>query len=202
MKKLKSLFVLLFFLSISCIKQVSPPSPLLPVPSEQQLAWHDFEQYTFVHFTTNTFTGKEWGYGDENPDIFNPGMLDTDQWAKVIKDAGLKGIVLTCKHHDGFCLWPSAYTEHSVKNSKFHNNMFCLFLERTAEFVQKTKIPVMGYKVLAAGALTPEDGFNWAFENGADFICAGMFDFQIVNDVNIYINTLENLKSRKRGWYS
>jgi alpha-L-fucosidase len=77
------------------------------------------EYYMFVHFTVNTFTDKEWGYGDENESVFNPSELNCRQWAKVAKEAGMKGIVITAKHHDGFCLWPSAFTEHSVKNSKW-----------------------------------------------------------------------------------
>ncbi len=89
-----------------------------------------------------------------------------------------------------------------LDHNRFHNNMFCLFPERTVEFVNRIKVPVMGYKVLAAGAIEPKDGFKWAFENGADFICVGMFDFQIVNDVNICINTLDNLNTRKREFYS
>ena len=88
-----------------------------------------------------------------------------------------------------------------LDHNRFHNNMFCLFPERTVEFVNRAKVPVMGYKVLAAGAIEPKDGFNWAFENGADFICVGMFDFQIVKDVNICIDTLSNLKNRQREWY-
>ena len=102
-------------------KQVAPPSPVFPIPTDRQLAWHELEQYAFIHFTTNTFTGKEWGYGDESPEVFNPSEMDVNQWIKTVKEVGLKGIVLTCKHHDGFCLWPSKYTEHSVKNSKWKN---------------------------------------------------------------------------------
>ncbi len=97
------------------------PAPLGPLPSERQLAWHAMEFYGFVHFTVNTWTDKEWGYGDESPSIFNPSSLDCRQWAQAAKDAGMKGLVLTTKHHDGFCLWPSKFTEHSVKNSPWRD---------------------------------------------------------------------------------
>jgi len=97
------------------------PKPVLPVPSAAQLQWHEMEMNAFIHFTTNTFTDKEWGYGDESPSIFNPTRLNTSQWAKVLKETGFKTMILTCKHHDGFCLWPSAYTDHSVKGSPYKN---------------------------------------------------------------------------------
>jgi len=107
---------------LSCTRQETPPpAPLHPLPDENQLAWHEMEMNAFVHFTTNTFTGKEWGYGDESPSIFNPSAYDADQWVRTFKETGFKGVILTCKHHDGFCLWPSQYTEHSVKNSPWRN---------------------------------------------------------------------------------
>ncbi len=109
------LFCILYF--VFCTSSPPPPSPVGPVPSERQLAWHDLEFYGFVHFNMNTFSNMEWGFGDEKPEQFNPTELDCRQWARVCKEAGMKGIILTAKHHDGFCLWPSAYTEHSVKNS-------------------------------------------------------------------------------------
>ncbi len=112
-------------------------------------------------------------------------------------------------HHDQY--WSAHPRENRVpfevdgKNyldhNKFHNNIFCLYPDRTVEFVQRAKVPVMGFKVLAAGAIKPEDGFHWAFQNGADFICVGMFDFQIVNDVNITIDILKDMSLRPRIWY-
>jgi len=91
------------------------------VPGERQLTYEKMEFFCFIHFTVNTFTGSEWGDGKEDVSIFNPTELDARQRVKTAKDAGMKGLILTCKHHDGFCLWPSKYTEHSVKNSPYKN---------------------------------------------------------------------------------
>ncbi|MDX9881025.1 MAG: alpha-L-fucosidase [Prolixibacteraceae bacterium] len=110
------------FIFSSCQKiNIPPPSPLSPVPSIPQLEWQEKELYAFVHFTVNTFTDKEWGYGDEQANVFNPECFNPDQWAEVLKKAGFKGAILTAKHHDGFCLWPSRYTDHSVKNISWKN---------------------------------------------------------------------------------
>ncbi|MDW7695132.1 alpha-L-fucosidase [Flammeovirgaceae bacterium SG7u.111] len=113
--------ILLLALSLAACKETEtlPPTAVGPVPSEQQLAWHAMERNAFIHFTINTFTDKEWGFGDESPKLFNPTELDAEQWVKVLKETGFKGVILTCKHHDGFCLWPTEYTEHSIQNSPY-----------------------------------------------------------------------------------
>ena len=118
MKKLLVCFCSLFFLAC----QTAPPPDLSPnaiIPSPTLITYQQMELIGFIHFTVNTFTDKEWGYGDESPEIFNPSALDVEQWAQTAKASGMKQLILTAKHHDGFCLWPSQYTEHSVKNSPF-----------------------------------------------------------------------------------
>ncbi|MGQ1891654.1 alpha-L-fucosidase [Thermophagus sp. OGC60D27] len=104
-------------LILSACNQVAPPEAVGPTPSENQLRWQKMEYYAFIHFSLNTYTNQSWGYGDEDINLFNPEKLDTRQWARICKEAGMKGIILTAKHHSGFCLWPSEYTEYSVKNT-------------------------------------------------------------------------------------
>ena len=115
---MKKLFLALCF-PLALSAQTTPPKPCGPTPSPRQLAWRDIGFYAFVHFTTNTFRNLEWGYGDASPDEFNPKNLDCEQWVKTFKAAGMRGVIITAKHHDGFCLWPSKYTDYSVRNSQW-----------------------------------------------------------------------------------
>ncbi len=113
--------LLLSCLQVSMSAQVSAPPPCGPVPTEDQIRWQEMEMYAFLHYSLNTYTDQEWGFGNEDPAIFNPAHLDCRQWARVCKRSGMKGVILTAKHHCGFCLWPSAYTQYSVKNSPWKN---------------------------------------------------------------------------------
>lgn len=113
----KSFCLLLFAVLLFSCGQKPAPQPVGPVPNQHQLQWHDMEYYAFLHFSMNTFTDQEWGDGSNPASVFNPTDLDADSWAKTCVEAGMKGIIITAKHHCGFCLWPSAYTEYSVKNS-------------------------------------------------------------------------------------
>jgi alpha-L-fucosidase len=121
MKKACIKILALAFALVSCStkKETVAPAAVIPVPSEAQLAWHEMEMNAFIHFTINTFTDKEWGFGDESPALFNPSQINVEQWITTLKSAGFKGVILTTKHHDGFCLWPSQFTEHSIKKSPY-----------------------------------------------------------------------------------
>ena len=103
------------------VKPADPPKPFGPVPTAAQVAWQRMEMNMFCHFGPNTFTGLEWGEGTEAEDIFNPTALDCDQWVAVAKNAGFQGIILTAKHHDGFCLWPNPASTHTVRESAWRN---------------------------------------------------------------------------------
>jgi len=106
-------------LFVACRTKVAAPEPFGPVPTESQLEWQKMEYYMFIHFGINTFTDKEWGDGKEDPEVFAPTELDCRQWAATAKAAGMTGIIITAKHHDGFCLWPSIYSSHTVRESNW-----------------------------------------------------------------------------------
>jgi len=113
------IFLLLIFLFQPAFSQTNKKNN--PVPTQSQLVWQDMEYYFFAHFGPNTFTGLEWGKGTEKAEVFDPKDLDCDQWCRIAKAAGAKGIMITAKHHDGFCLWPSKYSTHTVRESQWKN---------------------------------------------------------------------------------
>ena len=116
-----ALFSALLATAAAAWANTAPPVPYGPVPSPKQLAWQENELTMFCHFGMNTFTGRSIGTGQEDPNTFDPTDLDCDQWVSVAKACGFKGFILTCKHHDGFCLWPTKTTKHSVAYSKWED---------------------------------------------------------------------------------
>ena len=121
MKPLKTIISVLATGAIlsACSPKVTAPQAIGPLPSEHQLEWHKMETYAFIHFGLNTFADKEWGYGDTPASVFNPTNLDCEQWVRTIKAAGMKGVIITTKHHDGFCLWPTQLTEYCIRNTPY-----------------------------------------------------------------------------------
>lgn len=115
---MRKILCILFTFNIiaSCLLAQEPNTPR---PTAAQLAWHETEFYLFFHFGPNTFSNLEWGHGNETEDSFYPTALDCDQWCRIAKQAGAKGVIITAKHHDGFCLWPSQYSKHTVRESKW-----------------------------------------------------------------------------------
>lgn len=117
---MKRLILILMIVSslASCTKA---PAPVGPIPTDNQLEWQRMEMYAFIHFGLNTFNDMEWGYGDTPAGTFNPSDLDCDQWAATLKAAGMNGVIITAKHHDGFCLWPTKSTDYNISKSPYKN---------------------------------------------------------------------------------
>lgn len=124
-----TIFLALLLLAIRVGAQSSPPVPYGPCPTEAQVRWQRMEMNMFCHFGPNTFSGKEWGTGNESADMFNPSQLDCNQWVAVAKAGGFKGIILTAKHHDGFCLWPNPASNHTVRQSSWRQGQGDVLLE-------------------------------------------------------------------------
>ena len=143
-----------------------PPSPR-PVPTPQQLAWQRAERALFVHFTINTFTNREWGDGTEDPRLFAPARLDAGQWARAAKAGGFRNMILTAKHHDGFCLWPSRHTDHSVRRSPWRGGRGDL----VREFVDAARTEGLGVGLY----VSPWDRHEASYGDSPrynDFYCA------------------------------
>ena len=118
------LYILIITILSSCtdaINRGSVPMPIEPIPTQQQINWHKLETYAFVHFGLNTYNDLEWGCGNTPVSTFNPTELDCEQWVMTLKQCGMKGVILTAKHHDGFCLWQTKTTDYSIANSPYKN---------------------------------------------------------------------------------
>ena len=116
-KKLLKAACLGLLSAMTVLQAAEAPAPYGPVPTEQQVKWLRMEWYAFVHFGLNTYTNKEWGYGDESPTMFNPAHFDAEAIVKTFKGAGMNGMIYTAKHHDGFCTWPTKSTGHNITKS-------------------------------------------------------------------------------------
>lgn len=144
------------------------------VPNKNQLAFNDLEYYNFIHFGINTFTDSEWGDGTEDPAIFNPTELDTDQWCSVLKDTGSKGIIFTAKHHDGFCLFDTKYTDHSVMHSPYGKDVVAQLAESCKKYGLKFGIYLSPWD--RHEATYGSDAYNDYFVNQLTELCTNYGD--------------------------
>ena len=164
---------------LSCSK-IAPPAPVLPVPTQAQIDWHKLETYAFIHYGLNTYNDMEWGFGDSDPQIFNPSDLDVDQWASTLKNAGMKGIMITVKHHDGFCLWPTEYGEYNISKSPVENGNADI-LKSLIEACKKQDLKIGIY-------ISPWDRNHAQYGEAA---YADYFQNQIKEVVDKYCNDIE-----------
>jgi len=117
---MRLLFICLMAGSLAQVSLAEPPQPYGPTPSERQLKWHETERFALIHFGLNTYTDREWGYGSEDPTLFNPAAQNADQVVATLQRSGMRGVILVAKHHDGFCLWPTQTTAHNISKSPWH----------------------------------------------------------------------------------
>lgn len=143
-------------------------------PSERQLKFHEMKYYNFIHFGIDTFTDREWGTGDEDESLFNPTALNTDQWCEVLKESGSKGVILTAKHHDGFCLFDSKYTDHSVMKSPFGKDIVKLLSESCKKYGLKLGLYLSPWDMHEKTYGTPE--YNDFFVNQLTELCTNYGD--------------------------
>jgi len=151
-----------------------PPVSYGATPSEHQVKWQQLEYYMFIHFGPNTFTNVEWGDGKEDPKVFNPTDLDCRQWAETAKAAGMKGIIITAKHHDGFCLWPSKYSTHTVRESPWKDgkgDVLKELSEACKEYGLKFGVYLSPWDQNHPAYGTPE--YNQIFANTLDEVLSG-----------------------------
>jgi len=177
--RLMRLFVVIFQVTASLQSLAAQGGPELPqtiltVPSSRQLVWQRREVTALIHFGPNTFTGREWGSGTEGPAVFNPSSLDCAQWVEAAQAFGAQSITMTCKHHDGFCLWPSEYTQHSVKNSPWKNGQGDVIRE-LSEACRKAGLG-FGIYLSPADLNHPDYGFHSARYN--DYFCNPLRTFK------------------------
>ena len=166
--------ICLIFFALSGCTSPEPPAPYGAIPTQYQMDWQKLEYYMFIHFGPNTFTNVEWGDGKEDPKVFNPTALDCRQWAATAKAAGMKAIIITAKHHDGFCLWPSNYSTHTVRESAWKDGKGDLLKELSeacSEFGLKFGVYLSPWDQNHPAYGTPE--YNQVFSNTLDEVLSG-----------------------------